>query len=225
MRNIEGNLQVPRNSVTLVHVFIDHSNVWGGARGASRLKDPKMPDLSARISIKHLDRVLVGSRIGLSTKIVSGGIPPGMEGVWAEYQSLGYDTQRLVRDDAWRERGVDHTIIGHMWRLLALHQSAPTLLILASGDGKTNEFGTSFFEIVREVLTRSQYESWRVQLASFDWAYPNSQNLRSPTSSKMKKLVNSSERGVFLNLDDHYEKVVYHKDWATLKPVERSGRA
>lgn len=209
---------MPDNLITLVHVFIDHSNMWGGARGASRLKDPNLPELSARVSIRHLDRVLCPHRAGLSTKIVSGGIPPGMEGVWAEYQEHGYDTQRLVRDDAWRERGVDHTIIGHMWRLLALHQAAPTRLVLASGDGKTNEFGTSFYEVLHEVLSRDKYATWRVQLASFDWAHPNSQNLRSPTATKMKRLVTSSDRGEFINLFDHYDKVVYHKEWTPLKP-------
>jgi hypothetical protein len=209
---------MPGELVTLAHIFIDHSNMWGGARGASRLKNPTCPDISARVSIKHLDRLLVGRRSGVSTKIVSGGIPPGMEGVWAEYQNHGYDTQRLVRDDAWKERGVDHTIIGHMWRLLALHQSAPTLLVLASGDGSKNEFGTSFQEIIREVLTRPQYISWKVLLATFDWPFPNSQNLRSPTSGKMRTLVKSSDRGNFLNLYDHYDKVVYHKEWTPLKP-------
>jgi hypothetical protein len=209
---------MPDALVTLVRVFMDHSNMWGGARGASRLKNPTLPDLSARVSIKHLDHILVGRRTGISTKIVSGGIPPAMEGVWAEYQNHGYDTQRLVRDDAWRERGVDHTIIGHMWRLLALHQTAPTLLILASGDGKKNEFGTSFYEILREVLTRDKCSSWRVHLASFDWAYPNAHNLGSPTSSKMKDLVTSSDRGEFTNLFEHYDKVVYHKEWTPLKP-------
>jgi hypothetical protein len=84
--------------VTLIHIFVDHSNIWEGARGASRLKAPKVPDLSARISIRNLHRILGGERQGVSTKIVSGGIPPGMEGVWAEYQHYGYDTQRLVRE-------------------------------------------------------------------------------------------------------------------------------
>ena len=105
--------------LTLIHIFVDHSNIWGGARGASRLKDPKVPDISARVSVRHLHRILGGERQGVSTKIVSGGIPPGMEGVWAEYQRYGYDTPRLVCGDNWKERGVDHTIIGHMWRLLA----------------------------------------------------------------------------------------------------------
>ena len=64
-----------------------------------------------------------------------------MEGVWAEYQRYGYDTHRLVRDDNWKERGVDHTTIGHMWRLLAKYPDVPDSLVLASGDGHQNEFG------------------------------------------------------------------------------------
>jgi len=204
--------------VTLIHIFVDHSNVWGGGRGASRLKDPKLEDLSARVSIRGLDRILGGVRQGVSTKIVSGGIPPGMEGVWTEYQNHGYDTQRLVRDDQWKERGVDHTIIGHMWRLLAKYRDAPTLLVLASGDGHTNEFGTSFLEVLEEVLDRGKYDTWQVHLASFDWEYPNEAGLRSPTSSRMKRVIEKSERAKFINLFDAYDKVVYHKEWTPLKP-------
>lgn len=204
--------------VTLVHIFVDHSNVWGGARAASRIKDPALPDLSARVKIRNLDRILTGRRQGVSRKIVSGGIPPGMEGVWAEYQDHGYDTQRLVRDEEWKERGVDHTIVGHMWRLLAKNRDAPTLLVLASGDGQPNEFGTSFYEVLQEILGRRHYPAWQVQLVSFDWEYPNAASIRSPTSKKMKRLVEESDRASFVNLFDHYADVVFHKEWKPVKP-------
>src|SRR6266581_3716588 len=93
------------DKITLIHVFVDHSNIWGGARLASRLRDPKVPDDRARVNLRRLDQLLGGRRQGMSTKIVAGGIPPGMEGLWAEYQTHGYDTQRLFRDANWKERG------------------------------------------------------------------------------------------------------------------------
>jgi len=209
---------MPVATSNLIHIFVDHSNLWGGARGASRLKNPDKEEMAARLSVKILDRILGGRKIGVSTKIVSGGIPPGMEGVWAEYQKCGYDTQRLVRDDKWKERGVDHTIIGHMWRLVARHRDDPTTLILASGDGKQNEFHTSFYEILEEVLTHSKYASWEVRLASFDWSYPNPSSVRSPTSTKMKALVTGSTRGSFINLFDSYDALVFHKPWTPINP-------
>src|SRR5262245_29655391 len=97
----------------LIHIFVDHSNMWGGARAASKIRHPKIPDARARISARNLDRVLGGGRVGTSTKVVSGGVPPGLEGMWAEYQEAGYDTQRLFRDKHWKEHGVDHSLIGH----------------------------------------------------------------------------------------------------------------
>src|SRR5437867_870718 len=112
------------DKITLKHIFIDHSNIWGGARLASRIRDPKRPESDARLSIRKLDQVLGGRDCGVTTKIVSGGIPPGMETVWTEYQGAGYDTQRLFRDTNWRERGVDHSLIGHIWRLIAKHRSS-----------------------------------------------------------------------------------------------------
>jgi hypothetical protein len=51
--------------------------------------------------------------------------PPGMEGLWEQYKKHGYDMQRLFRGHDWKERGVDHSIIGHMWRLAALHRDSP----------------------------------------------------------------------------------------------------
>jgi hypothetical protein len=197
--------------IPLARIFVDHSNIWGGARLASRVRHPKKPDEAARISVRSLDGVLGGRRRGVCTKIVSGGVPPGMEGLWAEYQNCHYDTQRLFRDEHWKERGVDHSIIGHMWRLIALNATAPTVLVLASGDGKGNEFGTSFYEVLYEILKHEKYASWKVQLASFDWKYPDEGHVRSPTNGKMRNLVESSPRGEFTNLMDHYAKLVYHE--------------
>ena len=199
-----------REILPFVHVLIDHSNIWGGARAASRIKDPNLPEKQARLSIRKLDRVIGGQEKGMSTKIVSGGIPPGMEKVWSEYQGQNYDTQRLFRDLQWKERGVDHSIIGHMWRLIALHSTAPTLLILASGDGKKNEFGTSFYEVLQEILTHKKYDSWQVRLASFDWD-ASVANVSSPTAKKMRSIVEKSARGEFINLVDHYDQIVYHE--------------
>ena len=199
------------SQIQLIHIFVDHSNMWGGARAASRIRRPKTPDHEARVSIRVLDRLLGGRRQGVSTKVVSGGVPPGMEGVWAEYQKAGYDTQRLFRDKNWKEHGVDHTLIGHMWRLLARHQAAPIILVLASGDGSNNEFGTSFREVISEVLTHDRFASWHVELASFDPPYPNAAGVRSPTNQRMKALVENSPRGRFINLYDNYDTVVYHE--------------
>lgn len=197
--------------ITLTHIFIDHSNIWGGARLASSIKHPKKAEDRARLAVRKLDDVLKGRRQGVSTKIVSGGIPPGMEPLWEEYQRAGYDTQRLFRGKDWKERGVDHSIIGHMWRLLTLYRDARTTLVLASGDGKKNEFGTSFFEVLEEVLKSGRYPEWRVELASFDWKYPDEGHVRSPTAAKVRALVTSSTQADFINLTDHFGKLVYYQ--------------
>jgi hypothetical protein len=163
--------------------------------------------------VKQLNTILGGAVGGKGTtsKIVSGGVPPGMAGVWDEYEAVGYNTQRLFRDEKWKERGVDHSIIGHMWRILSKHRDDPTVLVLASGDGRMNDFKTSFYEVLHEVLKPKDYLKWNVELYSFDWPMPNSQNINSPTKAKMKKLVEESNRGKFVNLMDCYEKLVYHQ--------------
>jgi hypothetical protein len=192
------------------HIFIDHSNIWGGARLASRIQDPKKPEADARLSIKKLNHTLGGTAGHVATRIVSGGIPPGMETVWTEYQSCGYDTQRLIRDSNWKERGVDHTLIGHMWRLATKSRTAPTNLVLASGDGNANDFGTSFLEILELVLGDEHYNSWSVTVATFDWDR-NLTGVPTPTSSKVRNLIAKSPRGALLNLFAHYKTLVFHK--------------
>jgi hypothetical protein len=196
--------------VRLRHIFIDHSNIWGGARLANRVRHPKIPDDLARLNVRKLDQILGGTKIGTSTRIVSGGIPPGMEGLWAEYQRHGYDTQRLFRGKDWKERGVDHSIIGHMWRLVSRSRTAPIDLVLASGDGSRNEFGTSFLEVIDEVLSHREFTDWHVNLVSFHWDPPVGV-IRSPTNSRMLRLVESSQRAGFTNLMDHYDRLVYHE--------------
>jgi len=200
---------VAPDKIRLIHIFVDHSNMWGGARLAARMRDPKQLEDRARIAVRKFDDVLKGRRQGVSTKIVSGGIPPGMEPLWAEYQTCGYDTQRLFRGTDWKERGVDHSIIGHMWRLLTLYRDAPTTLVLASGDGKTNEFGTSFVEVLEEALQSTRYPEWRVELATFDWVYPNDRGVRPPTATKIRNLIQKSPKATFINLMDSYSKIVY----------------
>ena len=134
-------------------IFVDHSNIWGGHWPATKIKNPELPDWSARISVRNLDAVLQGGKKVTSLKIVSGGIPPGMEPVWQEYNKAGFDVQRLFKDHInWKECGVDHTIIGHMWRLLAKHQAAHVQLVLASGDGRTNEFGRVFSRFFKKFV-------------------------------------------------------------------------
>lgn len=192
------------------HIFIDHSNIWGGARLASKIRTPKKPEADARLSIRNLDQILGGRSVNVVTKIVSGGVPPGMEMVWSEYQNAGYDTNRLFRDANWKERGVDHSLIGHMWRLATKHRSQPTHLILASGDGKSNEFGTSFYEILELVLTDAAYSSWQVTVATFDWD-SRALGVLPPTSSKVRNIVTNSTRGNLLNLFAYYDKIVFHK--------------
>jgi len=216
---------VSPDRMTLTHIFVDHSNIWGGARLAAQIRDPKQHEDRARISVRRFDDVLKGRRQGVSTKIVSGGIPPGMEPLWAEYQKCGYDTQRLFRGKDWKERGVDHSIIGHMWRLLTLYRDAPTTLVLASGDGKKNEFGTSFLEVLEEVLRPGRYAEWRVELASFDWKYPDDAAVRSPTAARVRQLVDKASQASFINLMDSYPKLVYFQKDSAVWRANRGASA
>lgn len=198
--------------ISLRHIFVDHSNIWGGARLASQWLRRAEPEWTTRISVKNLNVILGGTKIGTSRKLVSGGIPPGMEPVWTEYQKAGFDVNRLFKDHTdWTERGVDHNIIGHMWRLIAKEEASPITLVLASGDGRTNEFGTSFIEVVERVCSPQHCPNWKLELYSFDWETPNERKICSPTKKKLRAIVEKSPKATFHNLLDSFDKVAFHK--------------
>jgi hypothetical protein len=198
--------------ISLRHIFVDHSNIWDGARLASQWLGRQEPEWATRISVKSLNVILGGKKLGTSSKHVSGGIPPGMEPVWTEYQKAGFDVNRLFKNHTdWTERGVDHNIIGHMWRLVAKEESSPITLVLASGDGRTNEFGASFIEIVERVCSQHHCPNWKLELYSFDWDTPNGRNINSPTKKKLKSIVEKSPKATFCNLLDSFDDFVYYK--------------
>ena len=198
------------DTISLRHIFVDHSNIWGGCRLASQWLSKPEPEWTARVSVRNLDTILGGRKLGTSRKLVSGGIPPGMESVWQEYERAGFDVNRLFKDHSnWIECGVDHNIIGHMWRLMAKHENDPITLVLASGDGRVNEFGTSFREVLERACSASHCPHWKIELFSFDWQTPNKRSICSPTKKKLRSLIENSPKGTFTNLLDHFDKVVY----------------
>ena len=72
------------------------------------------------------------------------------------------------------------------------------LLVLASGDGKANEFGTSFYEILRKVLGHPRYDSWQIHLALIRLGLSQRGECRKSASTKMKQLVERADRGGFI---------------------------
>ena len=148
------------------HIFIDNSNVFGGAQLASEQIEPSSVRKSVRIYYKHLFK-LIENGFNPVTRVLAGSLPPGNESLWEHSRGLGYDPdllQRVARDDGrLAEQGVDEIVHLKIANVL-LDYDAPQALVLVTGDGNEADFGTSFLQQVKRALKRG----WDVHVWSWE---------------------------------------------------------
>ena len=149
-----------------IHVFFDNSNIWGGAQAVRHDKEPGIPWAAFRIYYRNLFALMENGREAL-TKVLAGSVPPSCDSLWEYARSHGYDTDllhRVKRDDgSIGEQGVDEVL--HMKIANAvLDFGAPQTLVVATGDGKTSEFGTGFLKQIERALKHG----WNVELWSWE---------------------------------------------------------
>ncbi len=155
------------------HIFFDNSNIFGGAQREAERLEPFIPWVAIRIYYRNLFRLIEG-RGTISTRVLSGSVPPGNDPLWQTARDLGYDTNllRRVENDDGRmvEQAVDemlhlkiaNTILDNTSRQ---HQC----LVIASGDGNVSEYDTSF-PLQAERALRQGWEveiwSWSLQMTT-----------------------------------------------------------
>lgn len=158
------------------HIFIDNSNVIGGARGLAEKKDPTTPWVCVRVDLSNFFELIEGGYIP-STRFFSGSLPPNNEPLWDFARKRGYETalaKRVEHNEKTKEQGVDELIHLRMADALLFHEP-PQTMILVTGDGKEGQFGTSFTRYVKQALKRGwnvEIWSWKKQLS------PNLKNTR-----------------------------------------------
>ena len=138
------------------HVFVDNSNIWGGA---FRVKDLVEPDVywpALRMDLENLFRLVEGEgEVGIRAFAASGA--KTAEAIWERARANGYDTYILsrieVREGKEVEQGVDEIVHLAMANAVLDHAGDQTL-VLASGDGRTSNFGTSFVAQVERALRK-----------------------------------------------------------------------
>lgn len=191
--------------MTSVHIFVDNSNIFGGAQKAARRIEKVLSYHCVRIDYKRLFRILGHNRTDSNKgcSILAGSVPPANEALWGYAQRAGFDTKLLKRvekdDGKLGEQSVDETI--HLMIAQELLKSAvakkmPGTIVLATGDGKRSEIGTSF----REQVSLAADLGWGVEIWS--WRDPLARALRD-TRLKFPGLVE-----VHI-LDDWYWQVVF----------------
>lgn len=158
------------------HIFVDNSNIIGGARGLAEEKDPTTPWVCIRVDLSNLFDLIEGDYIP-STRFLAGSLPPDSKPLWDFARKRGYETalsKRVEHNDRTKEQGVDETIQHRMADAMLFHEP-PQTMILMTGDGQEGQFGTSFVRYVRQALKRDwdvEIWSWKKQLS------PNLKNTR-----------------------------------------------
>jgi hypothetical protein len=147
------------------HVFVDNSNIFGGAQRVAESRDHYEPWRSVRIHYKHLFQLVEGDDV--ATRGLAGSVPPGNDALWQIARDLGYKTDllhRVERDDGRLvEQGVDEMLHLKIANALLDHDPSQTLVIV-SGDGRVSQWDTSFPGQVLRALKRG----WNVEVWS--WA-------------------------------------------------------
>ncbi len=182
------------------HIFLDNSNVFGGAQRIADEKE-KAPWPCVRVDYRNLFRVLRHGKMNTGVSMLAGSVPPGNEALWAAANEAGFDTTLLKRvsDDNGRlvEQGVDEAIHLRIGNIL-LDADEPGRIVIATGDGRQTPQGCSFTDQV----VRAAKRDWQVEIWS--WRIQLSKQLRD-TRLRFPKHVT-----VFI-LDEWYRSIVFLK--------------
>ena len=153
------------------HVFIDNSNIFGGAQRAAGALEPEAVWLAVRVYYRNLFHLIEGDG-DVATRVLAGSVPPGNDELWRYAQGLGYDTDLLQRVDGDDGRLVEQAVDEMLHLKIAnalLDHEPPQTLVIASGDGNEAPGRTSFPGQAQRALRRGwsvEVWSWEEQLTS-----------------------------------------------------------
>ena len=184
-----------------IHVFVDNSNILGGAQRCAQEKEPHVPWPALRVYFRNLFALLENGR-ERSSGIVGGSMPPGSEDLWTYARELGYNTDLLTKvqldDGRLGEQGVDEVICLKMANCV-LDFRTPQVMVVATGDGRVSDFGVGFVDQVERALSHD----WRVEI--YSW--------KAQTSGRLRDLCRRHpDSAVVIDLDPFYESLTFVKE-------------
>ncbi|MEQ1564650.1 MAG: NYN domain-containing protein [Myxococcota bacterium] len=182
----------------MIHVFVDNSNVLGGARRAARTNEPGVPWFALRVHFGNFFQLIERGRPA-TTRILGGSIPPGHDALWDAARTHGYGTDLLLKiekdDGRLGEQGVDEVLHLKIANALLDHDP-PQTLVLVTGDGSTSEFQTSFAAQVK----RASRRGWHVEV----WSW------KEQLSGRFGQMVRDGVQNLVVrHLDTYYDSVTF----------------
>lgn len=183
-----------------VHVFVDNSNIIGGARGAAATTEPHVPWVAVRVYFRNLFELIEGGR-DVATRIMAGSIPPGNDALWEAARNHGYNTdllRRVLADDGRLvEQAVDEMLHLKIANAI-LDNDPPQTLVIVSGDGRVSNYDTSFPKQAERALKRG----WTVEV----WSW------RDQLSKAYERMVRQGVQNLTIHaLDSYYESITFVK--------------
>lgn len=161
---------MPDDQQSKAHIFVDNSNIFGGAQRAAAELEPEAIWLAVRLYYDHFFQLLE-HQLSPITRVLAGSVPPGNDELWKYARQAGYDTDLLKKveknDGSLTEQGVDEVLHLKIANVL-LDFDAPQTLVLATGDAHDSDYNTSFRQQVHRALKRGwtvHVWSWKDQLS------------------------------------------------------------
>lgn len=180
------------------HIFVDNSNIFGGAQRAANTHEPEAVWMSVRLYYRNFFRLIEHGHQP-ETQELAGSVPPGNEALWDYAREGGYDTdllEKIEKDDGnLVEQGVDEMLHLKIANSL-LDYNPPQTLILATGDGNVSDFGTSFVQQAKRALN----QGWDVEVWSWE----------EQLSGRYERIRVPDERSLDVNLlDGYYNQITF----------------
>ena len=190
-----------------VHIFLDNSNIFIGARDTCRDREDALRCGDARIDFQALLDFAAAGRT-IEQAVAVGSIPPAMRAVWDRLRDVGVKVELQERGEySGTEQAVDEALRLEMMH--TLFDYSPAVCVLLTGDG-------DFFGEADRMLRAG----WGMEILSFGCNL--GRTLRQISTGYYG-------RGRFVKLDDWYEQIVYLRGGAmfperTLAPLDLTGR-
>jgi hypothetical protein len=175
-----------------IHIYVDNSNVWIGAKKKGRemkgFRADCKEDHRVRINYDLLtDAVARGRPVAKGT--LYGSEPPKLDPVWEKIRELGWEVVTKLRSHVTKkEKEVDSQIVTDILKL-ATSGIKPSTIVLISGDG-------DMYPAVQEIVQKK--EGWKIEICTWE-------NI---LSFRLRQLCDAYENCSFHPLDDHWN-VVY----------------
>ncbi len=83
------------------HVFIDNSNIFGGAQRTAAKVEAHIPWPAVRLYTRNFIALIEGGQ-EIGARVFAGSVPPGNDELWQYARDMGYNTdllRKVERDD------------------------------------------------------------------------------------------------------------------------------